>query len=207
MSDLSRTLTEAAEQRTTIALVPSGQSLDMVSAVGGLLDVALGGAMLAAGNGGDVAARIELRDTQSERDAVARLRAAKRRLTRDRPDMRPEDDPGEEDQPTLQSLRHEDGGLTFGIAGEQARDMAHALLAAFIPAIRAWEAPNYLTFDATDRETGDRYALIVVKPDGKTPHELRGEAEAEVARLRELLAEHGVSDVLGVQEEVSDGGS
>lgn len=178
--------------RDTIALVPSGQSLDMVSAVGGLLDVALGGAMLAAGNGGEAAARIKLRDTQTERDAVACLRAAKRRLTRERPSTLPEDDPGEDDQPTLESLRHEDDGLTFGIGGTQAQDMVQILLGAFIPALREMEAPNYLSFDATDRETGDRYAVIVVKPDGKTPHELRQAADAEVERLRGLLAEHGI---------------
>lgn len=179
--------------RDTIALVPSGQSLDMVSAVGGLLDVALGGAMLAAGNGGEAAARIKLRDTQTERDAVACLRAAKRRLTRERPATLPEDDPGEDgQQPTLESLRHEDDGLTFGIGGPQAQEMVQLLLGAFIPALREFEAPNYLSFDATDRETGDKYAVIIVKPDGKSPHELRQAADLEVQRLRSLLAEHGI---------------
>lgn len=178
--------------RDTIALVPSGQSLDMVAAVGGVLDVALGGAMLAAGNGGEAAARIKLRDTQTERDAIACLRAAKRRLAGERPSMVPEDDPGDGEQPTLQSLRHEDGGLTFGIGGPQAQDMVQLLLSAFIPALREFDAPNYLSFDATDRETGDKYAVIVVKPDGKTPHELRQAADAEVDRLRGLLAEHGI---------------
>lgn len=61
------------------------------------------------------------------------------------------------------------------------------MISSFLPALRESGAPNYLSFDAYDRSDGSKYVLIIVKPDGKTPHELRQEAEAEVSRLREQV--------------------
>lgn len=38
---------------------------------------------------------------------------------------------------------------------------------------------NYIEIQFTDAETRDKYAAIIVKPSGKTPHQLRGDAESE----------------------------
>lgn len=46
-------------------------------------------------------------------------------------------------------------------------------------------APNYVEM-AVDYE-GDRYAVIVLRPGRKTPHQLRAEAEAERDALREQV--------------------
>lgn len=49
-------------------------------------------------------------------------------------------------------------------------------------------AQNYVEHSVIDRETGDRYVLTVHKPAGKTPHELRQEAEAQRDALADDLA-------------------
>lgn len=182
------TTTATGQQAKPVALIPSGQSLDLVAAVGNLLDAALGGAMLAPGNGRDVAGAVQRRDDQTERQAIARLRAAARRLGRAPVEVQPDDEPTEDDPTSLAHVTRDNDGLMFSIGGAS-EDMARMLLNAFIPALREMEAPNYLEFPATDPATGDRYAVIVVKPDGKTPHELRCAAEAEVERLRAELAD------------------
>ena len=45
-------------------------------------------------------------------------------------------------------------------------------------------AENYLTWDCVDPATGGRYTLTVGKPGGKSPHEKRLEAEAELEQER-----------------------
>lgn len=175
-----------------VAQIPAGQSIALFSAVGSLLDAALGGAMLAPGNGRDVAAVAQLRAGQSEQDAVVRLRAAISMLTGETLSVT---DVAAELEPALTvqqvSADPDDGGVTFSIGrpDDMARDMAAALLEAFIPALEHHDAVNYLEFPATDPTTGQRYAVIVVKPTGLTPHEARQQAEAEADRLRAQLAE------------------
>jgi hypothetical protein len=175
-----------------VAQIPAGQSIALFSAVGALLDAALGGAMLAPGNGRDVAAVAQLRAGQSEQDAVGRLRAAISVLTDEPlPVVVVPADP--EPVLTVQqvSADPDDGGVTFSIGrpDEMAQDMAAALLEAFIPALEHHDAANYLEFPATDPATGQRYAVIVVKPNGLSPHQARQQAEAEADRLRAQLAE------------------
>ncbi|MFE3052344.1 hypothetical protein [Nocardia sp. NPDC059239] len=50
-------------------------------------------------------------------------------------------------------------------------------------------AKNYLEMEmwVRDPDTGERFVLNVRRASGKTPHQLREEAEAEVARLRERV--------------------
>ncbi|MFE5290363.1 hypothetical protein ACFRAQ_35915 [Nocardia sp. NPDC056611] len=60
-------------------------------------------------------------------------------------------------------------------------------------------AVNYLEMEmwVRDPDTGERFVLTIQRASGSSPHQLREEAEAEVARLRdrvaELEAEHGVA--------------
>lgn len=184
--------------RTVVAQIPTGQPIDLFGAVGSLLDVALGGAYLAAGNGRDIAGSVVLPDDVTTRDAIGRLRAAARTLGRRHPKVQQEDVPAEvEDPGTVGPITEAEGGLTFRLGGaiDQTRELMRILLAAIIPAFEESEAPNYLEFPAVDEATGRRYVVIVVKPGGLTPHQARQRAEAEVEQLRARLAELEPSDV------------
>jgi hypothetical protein len=194
------------DNRTAVVLIPPRIGLDLLGAIGGLLDAALDGAVLVPGNGTDVAARVVLREDQTRADATRRLNAAQRRISRTPLTPGPEDEPAEEPDPdnpmTLNHLReHPDGGGEFGLGGadQVARALAQHLLEAFIPAMNEAGAVNYLSWDAIDSVSGGRYSLIVVKPDGLTPHEARQAAEEECRRLRALLDEHGIdpAEVIG----------
>lgn len=44
-------------------------------------------------------------------------------------------------------------------------------------------AQNYVEQTVMDRETGQRYAFVVCRPEGKTPDQLRREAEADRDQL------------------------
>ncbi|ALG07647.1 hypothetical protein [Kibdelosporangium phytohabitans] len=184
-------------KRTVVAHIPRGISLDLLGAVGGLLDAALGGALLMSGqHGSDGAGSVVLRDDQDQADAVRLLNAARRRIARRPLKPAPEDEPTDDPSTLNRISEHPDGGLEFGLGGslDAAQEMARMMLAAFIPALRDTDAVNYLEFPATDQDTGQTYALIVVKPDGLTPHAARQRAEREADRLRALLAEHGIED-------------
>ncbi len=43
-------------------------------------------------------------------------------------------------------------------------------------------AENYIEQEVVDRDSGDRYVVIFVKPGGRSPHELRRAAEARLVR-------------------------
>lgn len=179
--------------RTVIALIPVGQSIELFTAVGGLLNAALGGARLAAGDGRDVMGSVVLDENITEQDAIARLRAATRALGDQAPQVLPEDLADLDANPgTVGPITEDaDGGLSLSIGGveQEAREVAEMLLAAFIPAFQELAAPNYLEFPAVDMTTGQRYAVIVVKPNGLTPNQARQRAEAEAERLRARIAE------------------
>lgn len=194
-----------APQGVPIARIPSGQPLDLFSAVGNLLDAALRGAMLTPGNGRDVAATVVARDGQSVHDVIAELRHAAGVLaaakpasaTAAEPGDDPEDEPDEFDEPTTvsQLSRGETGWVASlgGGAQQAAAEMARQMLSAFAPAFEEHgDAVNYLSWDAVHPPTGQKYSLIVVRSNGLTPHEARQHAEQECERLRRLLAEHGI---------------
>lgn len=196
MTALSDQSAEAvAPRRVAIARIPSGQSIDLFSAVGNVLDAALGGAMLVPGNGGDVAATIVAREDQPERQAVAVLRQAANILAVAMPKERPAepDDADDKEAPTtVAQLSRDETGWTASVGGaaaQAAADMAKQMLAAFVPAFQETGAGNYLSWDAVHEQTGERYSLIVVRPNGLTPHEARQRAEQESERLQGLLAE------------------
>lgn len=178
-----------APQGVPIARIPTGQSVDLFTAVGHLLDTALGGAMLAQGNGHDVAATVIARDGQTERQAVTALRRAAEALGAE--DLAPlvdgEPDEGEPGV-TVGPLRHDERGWTASLGGT-AVEVARQVMAVLVPAFEEHpEAMNYLSWDATYGPTGQRYSLILVRPDGLTPHEARQRAEQEAERLASQLA-------------------
>jgi hypothetical protein len=183
-----------APQGIAIARIPSGQSLDLFSAVGTVLDVALGGAMLVPGNGGDVAATVIARDEQTEREAVAALRHAAVVLGAAPPTLWPSNEPDDEigQTATVAQLQHDDGGWTASLGGS-AVEVAQQVMAVLVPAFEEHpDAVNYLSWDATYKPSGQRYSLILVRPNGLTPHEARQQPEKECERLRALLAKHGI---------------
>lgn len=176
-------------QGVPIARIPTGQSVDLFTAVGHLLDAALGGAMLAQGNGHDVAATVIARDGQTERQAVAALRRAAEALGAE--DLAPlvDDEPDDGPGVTVGPLRHDEHGWTASLGGT-ATELAQQVMAVLVPAFEAYpDAINYLSWDAVYQPTGGKYSLILVRPDGLTPHEARQQADEEAERLRGLLAE------------------
>jgi addiction module HigA family antidote len=183
-------------ERTVIARIPAGQSLELSSSLTGFLGSALDSCLLSVGDSRGNAAEVVAGDGVTERDVIVALRRATRKLGKG-----PLPEPIAADEPdggpgTLNVMRvADDGGVEFGIGSpvEHAREMARNLLAAFVPAFEATGAVNYLSWDLTHPDSGGRYSLIVVKPEGLTPHEARQQAEAEAERLRALLAEHGVA--------------
>lgn len=76
------------------------------------------------------------------------------------------------------------GGSTFGFSSES---LAAAMLEVVEGALADTpEAINYIEQQLYSRTTGKRYVMTFQHADGKTPHELRLEAEAEVARLEAI---------------------
>lgn len=190
---------EHDSKRVAVVQLPAGQSINLVVAVGSLLNAALGGADLGAGNGNDVASTVFLKPDQPAAEAIACLRAATARLT-DAPllDLVDPDPVDEVEEPTVQQFAFDADGVTLGLRRprEDAEETAVALLDAFLPAIEALGASNYIEYAVVDPRTFDKYTMIFVKPNGLTPHQARAQAEAECARLRELIAEHGIADPL-----------
>lgn len=176
---------------TVLAQIPHGQPIDLFLAVGALIDAAINGAHLAQGNGTDVASTIVAHDRDT-REIVTLLRAAARRIGKRDHRTTEDDDPGAVDDLGVGAFRRTDTGPTVGLTGataaESAHEMAKVFATAFIPAMDEMGAENYLSWDVLDPETGRKYWLCAGRPGGKTPHEKRQEAEAEVAALRAQLA-------------------
>jgi hypothetical protein len=183
------------EPAVTLVHLPAGQPIDLFSALGDLLAAALHGAMLAPGSHGSVNAEVRLPSGMNTREAADRLRhaAAAVRGVEYVPQPRPDDEP----ELTTGHMRLDDTGVSFGMGGprEVYEQAAINLIDAFRPALDRDDAPNYVQFEAEDPRTrdgglpttGERYALIVCRPGGKTPHQLRREAEAEAERLRAAI--------------------
>lgn len=71
-----------------------------------------------------------------------------------------------------------------------ANELAAKMTAAFKTILEAHPgAQNYVEQVVEERNGGGRYVFIVCKPGGKTPHQLRREAETERDALRAELAE------------------
>lgn len=50
------------------------------------------------------------------------------------------------------------------------------------------DARNYLEQSVIDRETGDRYVITFCRPGGRTPHQLREDAERQLATANNHIA-------------------
>lgn len=68
-----------------------------------------------------------------------------------------------------------------------------AMVASFARSVG--DAVNYIEVTVHDAE-GQAFVVNVRKGNGKTDHQCRREAEAEIARLRELLEEQGVASAV-----------
>lgn len=184
--------------RTVIARIPAGQSLELFSTLCGFFGAALDNCLMSAGDGYGNAAEVVSGDGVTHRDIVRALEAATRKLNDGGPVASPTHANANEDEDdsslTLNNMRATDDGVSFGIGGaeDHAAELAKNVLAAFIPVFESTGAVNYLSWDAVLPETGGRYSLIVVKPDGLTPHEARQRAEDRADRLAALLADHGI---------------
>lgn len=81
-----------------------------------------------------------------------------------------------------------DGDVRFRF--KQAHDVLIGVCAAFDELCRS--APNYVEQDTTFTHPTDipqrRYHVIVVKPDGKSPHQLRQDAERRATAAEDALA-------------------
>ena len=122
--------------RLVLAHIPHGQALDLVGALGGLIDAALNGAMMAPSDAS--AADIIARDGQDVREVVALLRAATRRIGKRAHRTSPDDEPEfPDDGIGLGQLAKTENGVQFSLTGstELAEEMAKHLLATFIPAM------------------------------------------------------------------------
>jgi hypothetical protein len=218
-----------------LVLIPHGMPLDLMTALGDLVDAALVGAVLGPGNGRDAAATIGLPEELDRNEAADRLRAATAAIraatVRAAPARVSGTGTGHGPQPelpeeaggpapatgseagdyeggdyeggdfgggglTLGRLGVEDGLLSMGIGGAEAvvTDVVKWLLAVFLPALDAQEATNYLEWqlrvpDGEDGAAGEWFTVAVCRPGGRTPHQLRVAAEAEVQRLRTELTE------------------
>lgn len=92
-------------------------------------------------------------------------------------------------EPVLDDFKIEQGGVSVGIEGWASTMLARSFLAGL------GTAPNYTVKSYTfDHAKGEREHLeVTIQRVGKrSPHTARLEAEAEVHRLRELLAQHGI---------------
>lgn len=65
---------------------------------------------------------------------------------------------------------------------------AQMMLASFRWYLDEHDAPNYVQMPMTDMTTEETYECTIGRPGGKSPHEMRVQAEARVARLEAELA-------------------
>lgn len=183
--------------RVVIARLPAGQPLELAQAVIGFFGTALNDCHLSPGDGRDSSTDIVGGDNLPARDIVQRLRRASRKLGKTLPKPIPDDEPDDtlaDDPLRLNAMRATDTGVEFGLGG--AADVVRAYMAELVVAFKAaldeMGAENYLTWDVNDRDTGETYSVVLVKPGGLTPHQARQRADAECERLRELCRANGI---------------
>jgi hypothetical protein len=86
-------------------------------------------------------------------------------------------------QITIEEIIIENGGFTAALGTE----MAHCMAEAFYTLLKEREAVNYVECQFTRRDCADRISVTVAYAHGKTPHELRVDAETRVKALEESL--------------------
>lgn len=66
---------------------------------------------------------------------------------------------------------------------------ARMMFGAFREILDSHDAPNYVEQSLLDADTGETYTVLVGRPGGRTPHQLRADAEERAARAEAALAE------------------
>lgn len=89
-------------------------------------------------------------------------------------------------EPQLREMNMGPGGWSMTIT--QAKGASAGFVAAAKGMLDGHGADNYVEQEIFLGETRERYLIIYVRPDGKTPHQLRRDAEAETEKLRAELA-------------------
>lgn len=189
-----------------VVFIPAGLDLTLVSALGTLLGAAIPGLMLGVSPEPGVAAALLPPDDMPPEVVAGHLVAAAELLSELNPDHTPAAvDPGDMGHTFNRMTRDEDGGLTVATgavdaADLKAREFALQVMAAYAPYFESHpEAENYVEYEAAVPTTGERYTLTVRKPGGRTPHEMRKQAEAERDKARATL------QAIGARIQVDDG--
>jgi hypothetical protein len=176
---------------TALVQLSVGMPAHLYFALGGLIDTAVGGGtVLAPGSHPSASAELRLPEGLSLAEAALRLGRARAALEVVEYAAPEPVVPGEE--VTVGHLKATEDGVSIGVGVDRElhEKASIALIAAFKPALDNQEAPNYVEFGVIDPSSADeKYVVIVCRPGGKTPHELRREAEAELERLRSPGAE------------------
>ncbi|MGW4488409.1 hypothetical protein ACWEOE_31760 [Amycolatopsis sp. NPDC004368] len=194
------------DRRIPLALIPTRQPITVVAALVKLLGAVLVGtdAAMAPGNSADVASTLLSGDTDPN-VLAGRLYAAAQVLGADLSDSEAAlidhaaDASGETIDDAVQSptltIGHQtasdDGAvdITFGVEeGEAAANLAHHVLAAFMPLAERMGVENYLEYEGVDRSTGRRALLTFHVPGGKRPSLLHQEAAAERDQMQSRVA-------------------
>lgn len=103
-------------------------------------------------------------------------------------------------KPTLVHSMGPDGS-GFGIKMSTDPGIIKAMLDAFKGVLEEHPtAENYVEMQLQDRETGSRYTVTIGKPGGRTPHQLRKQAEAAVLHFWD----NGVQCPCGARPESPD---
>ena len=87
----------------------------------------------------------------------------------------------EDQMACLKEFRMDGLGVDMRWSGDSANALMQMLAAMML------DVPNYLESTLTIAGRGESYVMTIRRHDGKTPHALRAEADAEIARLREAL--------------------
>lgn len=86
----------------------------------------------------------------------------------------------------IRSLEHKDGKLNLSL--ESSRVWMLIVVSHLQNLLDADAGQNYVEWDVKPRGQNDPYRMILVRPGAKSPHELRTDAEVEVARLKAAQA-------------------
>jgi hypothetical protein len=96
-------------------------------------------------------------------------------------------------EPLLKDMRFENGELDMRICGRAVEEIG----AAFIAYVKEQGGENYVEMQFHDRdEPGAVYTVTTQRPKGKTPHQLRAEAEERLAAMKRHLNHDDIRAVL-----------
>ena len=129
-----------------------------------------------------------VRECREDREERERLRQEAEAVKAENGRLRSRLDQAEEERDRLRRILNAE---PEALQGPENFEFRHVILRAMAAAVAAEfhdnpEALNYLEYVLEARE-GESYIFTLIRQDGKRPHELRKEAEAEAATLRQAL--------------------